>query len=145
ADIWPRRGEKLDLWCATGRSDEPAFLPGIVRGVCNIRGMRVRGCHYSHEANIVMKRFALILLCIFVSGCARQPEINYGEVPDFTLTDQDGKSLTRADLAGKVWIADFIFTNCAGTCPMITSTMHRLQGALPAEVHFVSFSVDPER
>src|SRR5262249_2886306 len=50
---------------------------------------------------------------------------------------------TRADLAGKVWIADFIFTNCAGTCPVITGTMRPLQNALPDEVHLVSFSVDP--
>jgi cytochrome oxidase Cu insertion factor (SCO1/SenC/PrrC family) len=92
-----------------------------------------------------MKRFAPILLFLFLFGCTRKPQIDYGEVPDFSLTDQNGKTLTRADLAGRVWIADFIFTNCAGTCPMITGTMHRLQGALPDEVHFVSFSVDPER
>ena len=92
-----------------------------------------------------MKRYALLLSCILFFGCARQPEIDYGSVPDFSLTDQDGKTVTRAGLAGKVWIADFIFTNCAGTCPMITGEMQKLQDALPAEVHMVSFSVDPDR
>jgi cytochrome oxidase Cu insertion factor (SCO1/SenC/PrrC family) len=86
-----------------------------------------------------------LFLCFFLLGCARQPEINYGEVPEFSLTDQNGQTVTRGDLAGKVWIADFIFTNCAGTCPMITATMHRLQNALPKDVHLVSFSVDPAR
>lgn len=92
-----------------------------------------------------MKRSALLLLCLLSFGCARQPEINYGSVPEFSLTDQNGKTVTRGDLDGKVWIADFIFTNCAGTCPMLTETMIRLQRALPKEVHLVSFSVDPGR
>ncbi len=94
-----------------------------------------------------MNKFVLPLLCLFFSGCGRtaQPEINYGVAPEFSLIDQDGRSVTRGDLAGKVWIADFIFTNCAGTCPMISATMRRLQNSLPPEVHLASFSVDPER
>lgn len=92
-----------------------------------------------------MKRFAFFMLCIFFLGCAREPEINYGAVPDFSLTDETGKSVSLGDLKGKVWIADFIFTNCAGTCPQISTTMRRLQNALPAEIHLVSFSVDPAR
>ena len=94
-----------------------------------------------------MKRVALLLSCIFLFGCARdtQPKINYGVAPEFSLTDQNGKTVTRRDLAGKVWIADFIFTNCAGTCPVISGTMRRLQDSLPPEIHLVSFSVDPER
>jgi len=92
-----------------------------------------------------MTRSALLVLCFVFLGCARKPEIDYGQVPEFSLTDQNGKSMTRTDLAGKVWIADFIFTNCAGTCPIITGTMRRLQDALPEQVHLVSFSVDPVR
>lgn len=54
------------------------------------------------------------------------------------------------DLRGKVWVADFIFTNCAGPCPRLTSHMSRLQEALAGvagggEVRLVSFSVDPEK
>ncbi len=94
-----------------------------------------------------MRRIALLVLVTLLLGCTRntEPEINYGVVPDFSLTNQSGKVIRRADLAGKVWIADFIFTNCAGTCPVITTTMRRLQDSLPAEIHFVSFSIDPER
>lgn len=94
-----------------------------------------------------MNKFVLPLLCLFFSGCGRnaQTGIDYGVVPEFSLIDQDGKSVTRGDLAGKVWIADFIFTNCAGTCPMISAAMSRLQNSLPPEVHLASFSVDPER
>ncbi len=67
-------------------------------------------------------------------------------VPDFTLTDQAGRTVTRATLAGSVWVADFIFTRCAGQCPLMSSQMAALQRAfarLPG-VQFVSFTVDPE-
>jgi protein SCO1/2 len=66
-----------------------------------------------------------------------------GAVPDFSLNNQESRSITRAELTGKVWIADFIFTNCSGICPVMTGQMRRLQEKLPDEIHFVSFSVDP--
>jgi len=69
----------------------------------------------------------------------------FGSVPDFTLVERSGKAVVRADLDGKVWIADFIFTNCAGTCPLMTEQMSALGQILPEEVLLVSFTVDPAR
>ena len=67
-------------------------------------------------------------------------------VPDFRLTDQQGEFLALSDMAGKVWVADFIFTNCPTICPAMTQEMARLQSEFVADpVYFVSFSVDPER
>ena len=67
-------------------------------------------------------------------------------VPDFRLTNQQGKPLGLSDMAGKIWIADFIFTNCPTICPAMTQEMARLQSEFVADpVYFVSFSVDPER
>ncbi len=67
-------------------------------------------------------------------------------VPDFRLTDQQGELLALSDMAGKVWVADFIFTNCPTICPAMTQEMARLQSEFVADpVYFVSFSVDPER
>ena len=67
-------------------------------------------------------------------------------VPDFSLTNQKGESLGLSDMAGKIWIADFIFTNCPTICPAMTQEMARLQSEFVADpVYFVSFSVDPER
>ena len=67
-------------------------------------------------------------------------------VPDFSLTNQKGESLGLSDMAGKIWIADFIFTNCPTICPAMTQEMTRLQSEFVADpVYFVSFSVDPER
>src|SRR5687767_2217231 len=43
-------------------------------------------------------------------------------LPEFTLTDQLGKPFGTADLQGKVWIADFIFTSCPTRCPALTAS-----------------------
>ena len=69
---------------------------------------------------------------------------NYGTVPIFQLTNQDGQPFGSAQLRGKIWIADFIYTTCPGPCPMISSRMSELQKPLAnTDVHLVSFTVDP--
>lgn len=70
---------------------------------------------------------------------------NYGDLGTWTLTAEDGKPLGSAELAGQVWIADFMFTNCAGPCPMMNEAMKTLTGKLPdhPRLKFISFSVDP--
>jgi cytochrome oxidase Cu insertion factor (SCO1/SenC/PrrC family) len=71
---------------------------------------------------------------------------SYGAVPSFQLTNQNGQPFGSAQLAGKIWIADFIFTSCPGPCPMISSRMSELQKPLEkTDVHLVSFTVDPEK
>jgi protein SCO1/2 len=69
-----------------------------------------------------------------------------GEVPSFSFTTQEGKKLTKEDLLGKVWVADFVFTRCTGPCPLMTSRMAELaKGIAKAkDVRLVSISVDPE-
>jgi len=66
-------------------------------------------------------------------------------VPEFSLTDQNGETVTKADLRGKIWIADFIFTRCKGPCPLMTARMLEMQKALvkTPEVKLVSVTVDP--
>jgi protein SCO1 len=69
-----------------------------------------------------------------------------GEVAGFEFTERNGEKKTLADLRGKVWIADFIFTRCAGICPLMSGKMAKIQKELKASpgIRFVSFSVDPE-
>jgi protein SCO1 len=87
---------------------------------------------------------ALILSSVLLQGCAPKTAApDYGAVPDFSLTERSNRKVSRKDLAGKVWIADFIFTHCAGICPAMSANMRKLQDRLPAEIHLVSFSVDP--
>src|SRR5436305_11443108 len=60
------------------------------------------------------------------------------EVPPFSLLDQDNKPLTRDALLGKPWVASFVFTHCAGPCPMMTQKMSTLQSSIPdSRVHLV--------
>ena len=88
----------------------------------------------------------IALVLTLSSACGRKPEIPvFYTLPDFSLIDQDGSRVTLHDLAGKLWVADFIFTNRSGTCPLMTQKMRKLQDALPPEVRFVSFTVDPAR
>jgi protein SCO1/2 len=68
----------------------------------------------------------------------------YWTVPPFSLVDQHGHSRTRDDVQGAAWIADFIFTRCAGTCPTMTARMARLQSKIPPGARLVSITVDPD-
>ena len=45
------------------------------------------------------------------------------KIPDFSFQDRSGRMFSSAELKGKVWVADFIFTHCAGTCPLLTNQM----------------------
>lgn len=62
------------------------------------------------------------------------------------MTTSDGHSFDSRSLAGKVWIVDFIYTNCPGPCPRMTSQMHRLEQRMKgdSDVRLVSISVDPQ-
>lgn len=96
------------------------------------------------------KRFKLLpfALATMLAGCSKAPLPSYGAVPDFQLTDQTGKQFaSSAALRGRVWVADFIFTNCPGPCPRMSSQMHQVQTALNGnrDARLVSFTIDPLR
>ncbi len=63
------------------------------------------------------------------------------------MTDSESHSFDSRELAGKVWIVDFIYTNCPGPCPRMTSQMHKVEQQVKADsdVRLVSISVDPQR
>jgi protein SCO1/2 len=99
---------------------------------------------------------ALAMLIVFLfAGCGAAPDQDalpvYGEVPAFGLTDQLGHPVTTADLAGKVAIANFIYTSCRETCPLLTQRLQVLQERLRGEqllgsrVLLLSITVDPAR
>ena len=95
-----------------------------------------------------MSRLAPLAFLALSACTRREPLAEFNTVPDFQLIDQTGAPFSSAaQLAGKVWIADFIFTNCAGPCPRMGSQMKQVQTALAdvGDVRFVSFTVDPKR
>jgi len=69
-----------------------------------------------------------------------------GQVADFTLTNQAGEVVTLADLRGKAWVADIIFTRCTGPCPRMTKQMGTLQDSLAGDAgaRLVTLTTDPE-
>ena len=76
-----------------------------------------------------------------------EPELPViAQVSAFTLTNQFGQPVTLDDLKGHVWLADIIFTSCAGPCPVMTHHMRELQDALPAEskAHLVTLTTDAD-
>src|SRR5216684_4265885 len=95
---------------------------------------------------IVTLALLLWLRQLEVNALRQRTVSSYGTVPEFVLVNQDGQNFGSAQLQGKIWIADFIYTTCPGPCPMISSRMSDLQKPLEkSDVHLVSFSVDPEK
>lgn len=97
-------------------------------------------------------RFAPTLACaavalLLATSCEDRPLTDLGAAPSFTLTDQAGAPFESSSLAGRVWIASFVYTSCDRVCPMLTGQLRNLQRRLSARaerVAFVSFTTDPE-
>jgi len=67
-----------------------------------------------------------------------------GPVGEFALTNQHGKTVSAADLRGKVWIANIVFTRCAGPCPLMTKAMKEIQDSTDPRVRLVTLTTDPD-
>src|SRR5271154_3164980 len=69
------------------------------------------------------------------------------KAPDFSFPERSGKIFSSSELEGKVWVVDFIFTHCAGSCPLLSQQMKFLQQEWKGNEDFklVTFTVDPER
>src|SRR6202035_1676138 len=64
---------------------------------------------------------------------------------DFELVERSGRAVNQTDLAGRVWVAGFIFTRCPLSCPRISSVMKELQARFSGtSVLLASISVDPD-
>jgi protein SCO1/2 len=66
-----------------------------------------------------------------------------GTVPDFRLVDQTGAPFGPDRLAGRVWIADFVFTRCPDVCPRMTERLAAVHRTLGDRADLISVSVDP--
>ncbi|MHC0035703.1 SCO family protein [Pseudoneobacillus sp. C159] len=98
----------------------------------------------------MFKKWTIFVLILFVvTACGKKQienPLNW-KVGDFNFTNQNGEEFGLGNLNGKVWIADFIFTNCEDVCLPMTYNMQKLQDMAKKEgienLQFVSFSVDP--
>jgi protein SCO1/2 len=94
-------------------------------------------------------KFAVAAALLSLAACVRHTSSLpvYYDVPAFDLVAQDAQPFHSTVLAGKIWVADFIYTTCPGPCPRMTSQMHEVQDAIEKmpDVKLVSFTVDPAR
>ncbi len=74
-------------------------------------------------------------------------KVFYHTISDFSLKNQDGKQITRADWNEKIVVADFFFSHCPSVCPKMTKNLKALQTRLKDDnnIQIYSFSIDPER
>ena len=73
-------------------------------------------------------------------------KINYHKISDFTLTNQNGETVTQKKYDNKIYVADFFFTTCQSICPIMTKNMKDIQDKLikDSEVLLLSHTVFPE-
>ncbi len=71
---------------------------------------------------------------------------DFHRVPPFSLLNQQGEPISEQTFAGKVYVANFFFTSCAGICAAMNANMHRVQEAFSGDedVMLLSHSVTPE-
>lgn len=102
---------------------------------------------------LVWGALVLTAICIVVAFVLQRlqqqaavPLRPLSQVAPFTLTNQHGQPVTLTSLLGEVWVADIIFTRCAGPCPQMTRTMREIQDAVSAKapVKFVTLTTDPD-
>lgn len=69
----------------------------------------------------------------------------YHEIADFTFVNQIGDTITNADVAGKIYVADFFFTSCPTICPIMKKEMLRVYEKYRNQPNFriLSHSIDP--
>ena len=72
---------------------------------------------------------------------------NFHSIPDFSLTNQNGKKITNHSFDNKIYVADFFFTECSGICPKMTTNMSLIQKAFEKdeEILLISHSVTPHK
>ena len=98
------------------------------------------------KSNLWTRPLACAFLAVALCSCVREKPLPVlGQIPPFELINQQGHNFDRSSLDGHVWVADFIYTNCEGPCPRMSSRMHGIQNATGPGVKLVSFTVDPQR
>ena len=75
------------------------------------------------------------------------PDTIYHKLPDFTLTDQNGKQVSLKTFGGEIVIFNFFYKHCPGVCSMMNVNVSRLDSiyAKNNTVYFASITVDPGR
>ncbi len=164
ANVYEAHGIVREVDPATGQAViEHEEIPGLMSAMTMsfdvpdkaLLAQLAPGQHIEFELEVTERSYRVISARTegSTAGAARSPSLasalNQNDpAPGFSLVDQAGRTVTLADLSGKVLLVDFIFTRCPGPCPIMTSRHVELQRALAPElrerVRFVSISLDPK-
>ncbi|PVW15046.1 SCO family protein [Marixanthomonas spongiae] len=70
----------------------------------------------------------------------------YHKIANFSLTNQNGETITQDDYKDKIYVADFFFTTCQTICPIMTDHMVNIQEKVKndPEIMLLSHTVTPE-
>ena len=103
----------------------------------------------SRKTRFIM--YGIVAVLLVITYLTKESNSNSGlpvlcTIPEFYFTDSQDKKISRADLDGKVWVADFIFTTCNMACPVLTGNMNLVHKEFQNNdnVRIVSISVYPE-
>lgn len=109
----------------------------------------------SSEAVVMPKHYHQDTVLEAIKKGKKHYDTVWHKIKDFSLTNQEGTIITWDSLKGKIVIADLFFTRCPTICPGMTRNMKRLAESIHNGkrvgdktnklVHFLSFSIDPER
>jgi len=124
------------------------MLAAAMLVIASVVFLRNRSPRTARQLFMTSNVYLIVAMLLLAVSCSHQSDLpKLFPVPNAKLVSDAGRPVQLNALKGSVTIYDFIFTNCAGTCPMMTSTMRRITSKIDkdAPVRFVSISVDPRR
>ena len=91
-------------------------------------------------------RFQIVLFTFMLTSCSQEPLPILGEIPSFELIDNYGEPFTEENIEGKIWVADLIFTTCAGPCPIMSTEMRSVHKTYleNKNIRMVTITVNPD-
>lgn len=125
-----------------------AVLAAAMLVIASLAFLRRRTPRTARRLFMTSNVYLIVAMTLLAVSCSHQSDLpKLFRVPNATLVSESNKPVQLEIMKGHVTVYDFIFTNCAGTCPMMTSTMRRITSKVDKEapVRFVSISVDPQR
>ena len=95
---------------------------------------------------VVLALIFYFVLTLIIPGYGKVKTNPISSVQPFAFTNQDGKTITEKDVAGKVYVAGFFFTTCKSVCPIMNNYIKLVYEELKDEKDFLilSHTCDPD-
>lgn len=95
---------------------------------------------------VVLALVFYYVLTLIIPGYAQKKVAPVSFVRPFSFTNQDGKTFTEKDVAGKVYVAEYFFTTCKSICPVMNTYMKDVYERFKDEERFLilSHTCDPK-